>query len=87
MGIVGEHVDENLLERYAMQTATPEEVTVIEQHLLVCGVCCDRLALTEEFISAFRAFCGDQKRPIALTHHTSSGRTRVQAQRCRKHGT
>jgi hypothetical protein len=81
------HISEDLLERYAMQIATAEDISVIEQHLLVCEVCRDVLVHTEEFISAFRALYDDERRPIDFTHHTSSGPIRIRTQRGGKNGT
>ncbi|HYP14278.1 MAG TPA: zf-HC2 domain-containing protein [Bryobacteraceae bacterium] len=49
------HIEDELLELYAMKKLTESESEPVEEHLLVCHGCQDRLAETENFISTFRA--------------------------------
>ncbi|MBM3811661.1 MAG: hypothetical protein FJW20_08480 [Acidimicrobiia bacterium] len=55
MGIILEpHVSEDTLERYAMGLLPPPEAARLEEHLLGCHLCQDRLQETDDFIQAFR---------------------------------
>ena len=49
------HIREDLLERYAMSTLDEEAIAGIEEHLLECALCQDRLASADEFLAVFRA--------------------------------
>lgn len=49
------HVDEELLELYAMKKLTESELEPVEEHLLICEACQDRLTETENYIRTFRA--------------------------------
>lgn len=53
-GIVN-HVSDDWLEQYAMRTLPESEATTLEEHLLVCPACQDRLKATDEYIAAMRA--------------------------------
>ena len=50
----GFHLDEDLLERYALKSATGQELETVEEHLLICEVCRRRLVKLEQFISALK---------------------------------
>jgi hypothetical protein len=50
----GLHLDEDLMDRYALQTAADQELATVEEHLLICGVCRRRLVELERFISALK---------------------------------
>jgi hypothetical protein len=49
------HVDAEDLERYSMGTSPPEEAALIEEHLLTCEACQDRLLEADEYQSVMRA--------------------------------
>ena len=49
------HIDDNLLEQYALGTLGPEFLAEIEEHLLVCPDCQTRLTAADEFLWLFRA--------------------------------
>jgi hypothetical protein len=49
-----QHVTDDTLERYAMQTLPEPEVGPLEQHLLICGECRERLDAEIEFVVAMR---------------------------------
>ena len=49
------HWNEEVLEIYALGQSAPEETDAIEEHLLVCCECQDRLRKLDEFISALQA--------------------------------
>ena len=51
----GSHVDGDVLERYAMGRTTATEAAPIEEHLLVCAGCRDRLSDLDAYIPAIRA--------------------------------
>jgi hypothetical protein len=49
------HIEEELLERYAMGTLPKESIPEIEEHLLSCSFCQSRLEEADEFLVHFRA--------------------------------
>jgi hypothetical protein len=49
-----EHLDEELVERYAMGRAGEGEQAEVEEHLLACESCRTRLADTEDFLRTLR---------------------------------
>jgi hypothetical protein len=50
----GEHIREDVLERYSMGRVPEEEAAGLEEHVLVCPECQDRLESIDDFIVAFR---------------------------------
>lgn len=59
------HVAEDPLERYAMDRATETESAAIEEHLLTCSACRDRLSDLDAYIRAIRAALQTASRPAA----------------------
>src|SRR5260370_345699 len=53
------HIDENVLDRYAMGTLPGAAIPQVEEHLLSCSFCQSRLLETDDFLTHF---------PPALTH-------------------
>jgi len=49
------HVDEEVLERYSMGRLPEEVAAPVEEHLLVCETCQDRLEEVDAFVAAARA--------------------------------
>jgi len=49
------HIEEELLDRYAMGTLPGESIPEVEEHLLVCSFCQSRLVETDAFLVYFRA--------------------------------
>ncbi len=49
-----DHISEDELERYAARQLPQAEASVVEEHLLTCSFCQDRLRLTDEFVVALR---------------------------------
>ena len=49
------HIDEETLERYALGRLGEEEAAPVEEHLLICHSCQDRLAAADEYIRIVRA--------------------------------
>ena len=52
--VTGEHIPENDLERYSMGQIGEEDAAFLEQHLLICAECQDRLQEMDEFVLAMR---------------------------------
>src|SRR5262245_2556529 len=48
------HMDAEDLERYSMGNSSPEESESIDEHLLTCEDCRDRLRETDEYVRAMR---------------------------------
>ena len=49
------HIEEETLELYALGRLGEDEAAPVEEHLLVCHFCQDRLAATDEYIRTVRA--------------------------------
>jgi hypothetical protein len=49
------HIDENVLDRYAMGTLPGTAIPQVEEHLLSCSLCQSRLVETDDFLIHFRA--------------------------------
>ena len=49
------HIDENVLDRYAMGTLPAAAIPQVEEHLLICSFCQTRLVETDDFLIHFRA--------------------------------
>lgn len=47
-------MDEDRLERYAMGNLVDEEAAAVEEHLLLCPDCQNKLAELDEFLRALR---------------------------------
>jgi len=61
------HIEENVLDRYAMGTLPGESIPKVEEHLLDCFFCQSRLVETEEFLTHFRAAATQlDMRPVPL---------------------
>jgi len=52
--VSGAHIEENLLEQYAMGVLPDRPRTTVDEHLLVCLECQARLVQVDEFLAAFR---------------------------------
>jgi uncharacterized CHY-type Zn-finger protein len=50
-----EHAAEDVLERYAMRTLPALEVESLEEHLLICAECRDRLTAADDYVAAMEA--------------------------------
>jgi hypothetical protein len=49
------HIEENVLDRYALGTLPGESIPQVEEHLLSCSLCQSRLVEADEFLTHFRA--------------------------------
>lgn len=50
-----DHVVDDLLEAYALDTLAVESLAYVEEHLLVCEDCRSRLQAIDEFVTGFQA--------------------------------
>jgi hypothetical protein len=50
------HIDEDDLELYALRRLEPYKWATLEEHLLVCDLCCERLDRIEGYLALLRAF-------------------------------
>jgi len=48
------HISEELFERYSMQQLSEEQMAPLEEHLLVCSLCQQRLNEVDEYIGAMK---------------------------------
>jgi predicted anti-sigma-YlaC factor YlaD len=53
------HISEDTLERYSMDRVREPELTLVEEHLLVCEACRSRLTAFDEFVIAMKATRGE----------------------------
>ena len=49
------HIPEDWLERYSLGTLEEPLIAPLEEHLLICHLCQDRLVETDDFLEAMRA--------------------------------
>lgn len=57
-----DHISEELLDDYALGRLSEPDVAPVEEHLLICAFCQERLQLTDEFIAALREAVAGRKR-------------------------
>ena len=50
-----QHASDDRLERYAMQTLPDSESRPLEEHLVMCQSCRERLDETEQYVAAMRS--------------------------------
>jgi len=62
------HGTETQLERYALERLTEPDLSVLEEHLLICSVCQDRLNEIEDFAVGMQEALGG--RGVSGTQHT-----------------
>ena len=61
------HIEEDLLDQYAMGTLPSESIRELEEHLLTCAHCQTRLRETDEFLTVFSAAASQvDARPVPL---------------------
>lgn len=69
-----QHLEDELLEKYALGALADADVFEAEQHLLVCNTCRSRLAETEKFITGLRGLRhGSDASPMDEVHFTDAG--------------
>jgi uncharacterized CHY-type Zn-finger protein len=56
-----QHIAEDALEQYAMGAFPELEAGPLEEHLLICSVCQDRLQTTDHYVAAM---CAAAKRVV-----------------------
>lgn len=79
--VIVQHVTDGLLERYAMQTLPDSESGPLEEHLLICQLCRDRLQADTDFVTAMRGAAAE----IRQQERADSG-VAVRAYRADHHG-
>ena len=61
-----EHISEDDLERYAMQRISGAESGPLEEHLLICLECQDRIQSEIDFVIAMRSAAANSRAQRAL---------------------
>ena len=66
-GYPGLHPSEDVLELYALRRLAEEDEAPLEEHLLICGKCRDRLEEMDEYVAAMREALehGPAAQPVA----------------------
>jgi anti-sigma factor ChrR (cupin superfamily) len=62
------HPAEDVLEQYAMDKLSEAEAVPVEEHLLVCQGCRERLALLDDFVRSIRSAARATSRAAASGH-------------------
>ncbi len=70
------HIDDDALEAYSMGRLAEAEAAPLEEHLLVCPECQDRLAGWDEYIAAMRAAMEKLMLPLSQRTHNKAGDVR-----------
>ena len=69
-----DHPTDALLEQYAIGKLDEPDLGFVEEHLLVCEQCRDRLTEQDDFVRATRAAARQLRDvPLDFTHHTANG--------------
>ncbi len=71
-----EHALEENLERYSMATLPEAEAEILEEHLLICPLCQERLTESDEYLRAMRSAAS--KLRAENTSDSSSWRSRLE---------
>ena len=50
----GEHIDDELLEQYALHRLGEPRTAKVEEHLLLCEYCCDKLNKLDAYVGTLR---------------------------------
>ena len=67
MGISGEHATDEQLEQYGIGRLRGSELEAVEEHLLLCPLCQDRMTEMDEFLRAMRSAAASfQRRRASL---------------------
>ncbi len=53
-GVLNGHITEDILEAYSLGQISETDVAPVEEHLLVCRECQDRLQATDLFVATLR---------------------------------
>jgi len=69
-----QHILEDRLEQYAMGALPEPEAGPLEEHLLICATCQDRLQATDDYVVAMNAAA---KAPLKAKKKTAVKRTAV----------
>lgn len=77
------HPDDEALESHVMGKARGAKLARIEEHLLVCAECQDRLAELDAFVGAIREAFGAVNDSVGWTHATTDGPVQLHATRSR----
>ena len=49
------HISDDSLEQYSLDTLHESDLSVVEEHLLICADCQDRLKATDTYLTAMRS--------------------------------
>ena len=66
---VHRHMEGEELEQYSIGTSTPEQTAALEEHLLTCEECRNRLQHSDEYVRAVRSAAGHVRRAARSGQH------------------
>jgi hypothetical protein len=69
------HLDPDTLDSYALGRLSGGDLAKVEEHLLLCGLCQERLQNLDEFIETLRLSVGkeEEERPRLLVRRATAG--------------
>jgi anti-sigma factor RsiW len=53
--VTRDHASEDMLDQYVRAKLSEAEAAPVEEHLLVCPRCCERVAWLDEFVESIRS--------------------------------
>jgi anti-sigma factor RsiW len=68
---IGQHIEEDDLERYSMGAMSEEEAAPFEEHLLICEACRCQLETCDEYIVAVKSATAELSRSAAVPKATA----------------
>lgn len=72
------HPDDDILEQYSLARLDRADQARVEEHLLICEICRQKLQGVDEFVRAVQAAArGLTQEPLDFTHHTEDGPVRL----------
>jgi hypothetical protein len=69
------HIDEDVLELYSLGRLAETQSSGLEEHLLICRACQERLEQTDDFVRAFRMAVRGKPQPEKRVAHRRAGGT------------
>jgi len=64
------HSHEEALEQYAMGKLSEADAEPLEEHLLFCQRCCERVAFLDNFVKSMRSAAGKLAQAAAVGHRS-----------------
>lgn len=76
-----EHPDDDTLEAYSIGVLPGPKLERVEEHLLICTECQERMREVESFVEAMREAAAQLTGAVVVTHSTEDGVVRLEARK------